>query len=72
MIIDIEYLRQCLCVLGGEAERSAMILSFPNITLIGDIMIWHMGFQRQRITDLRFFQTRHFNHLIRGHHVLET
>ena len=51
---------------GDNLQGLPQDLVLHNITIISDIMIFHMGLQRQMVPDLKLFQKCHFNHHIRG------
>ena len=42
---------------GVKLQGMSLDWVFPKVTIRGAIMIWHMIFQRQRVPDLKLFQT---------------
>ena len=67
MIRDVVSLSRHLCMIGmGGLKGIPQDWVFPKVTLIFDIMVFHMGSQRRRVPDLKLSQTHQFKHLPRG------
>ena len=67
MIRDVVSLSRYLCMIGmGGLKGIPQDWVFPKVTLIFDIMVFHMGSQRQQVPALKLLQTRNFNHITRG------